>query len=74
MTNHDVKAIEYVLKERFKANEELHKVSSIPRNSGGRSKGGNDTTASWGIESTWIDAWKAWASRCTFLDVPKIRC
>ena len=26
MTNHDVKAIEYVLKERFKSNAELHKV------------------------------------------------
>ena len=25
-TNHDVKAIEYVLKERFAANEELSKV------------------------------------------------
>ena len=28
MTNHDVKAIEYVLKERFKSSPELHKVWS----------------------------------------------
>ena len=28
VTNHDVKAIEYVLKERFKANAELHKVAT----------------------------------------------
>jgi hypothetical protein len=30
VTNHDVKAIEYVLKERFKANAELHKVTTPP--------------------------------------------
>lgn len=30
VTNHDVKAIEYVLKERFKANAELHKVIPPP--------------------------------------------
>lgn len=29
ITNHDVKAIEYVLKERFKANNELSKVWEI---------------------------------------------
>jgi len=30
VTNHDVKAIEYVLKERFKANAELQKVIFHP--------------------------------------------
>lgn len=29
VTNHDVKAIEYVIKERFQANPELHKVSRL---------------------------------------------
>jgi adenylosuccinate lyase len=28
-TNHDVKAIEYMLKEEFKQNAELHKVSTF---------------------------------------------
>lgn len=29
-TNHDVKAIEYVLKERFKGNPELAKARRVP--------------------------------------------